>query len=81
MEWAVTVSPNINNYIYNNNLLIDTGTCTNGDMRLIDGLVDTEGRLEVCVGGVWGGVCGANFGRSDAYVACSHLGYSGASEL
>ena len=49
-------------------------------MRLIDSNVDNEGRLEVCVSGVWGGVCGANFGRSDAYVACSHLGYSGASK-
>lgn len=46
-------------------------------MRLIDSLVDQEGRLEVCVGGVWGGVCGGNFGKSDAYVACSHLGFTG----
>lgn len=59
--------------------IVDPGTCTDGQLRLIDGLIDQEGRLEVCVGGVWGGVCGAQFGASDAYIACKDLGYLGPS--
>ena len=58
---------------------VDPGTCSNGQLRLIDGLVDQEGRLEVCVGGVWGGICGSLFGQSDAYIACKELGYTGPS--
>ena len=32
-------------------LIIDN--CSNGDMRLIDGLTEAEGRVEICTYGRW----------------------------
>ena len=34
-----------------------------------------KGRVEVCVGGCWGTVCGINFDVPDAAVVCRELGY------
>ena len=34
-----------------------------------------KGRVEVCVGGCWGTVCGNDFYISDASVVCRELGY------
>ena len=54
--------------------------CTHEDLSIASRSDDTtalssEGRLEVCVNGVWGTVCDKRFGRLDAQVACNQLGY------
>ena len=49
--------------------------CTDGDIRLVDGDVDYEGRVEYCRYGVWGTVCGNGWTAADASVACVELGY------
>ena len=49
--------------------------CNEGDVRLLNGTVEMEGRLEVCTGGIWGTVCAHGFPRSAAYVACKQLGH------
>ena len=56
--------------------------CSHGDVKIASLSDDTttlssEGRLEVCVNGVWGTVCDLQFGTKDAHVACSQLGYGG----
>ena len=56
-------------------LKIDPGNCTNGDVRLADGIIDNEGRVEVCVNGVWGVVCDQGWGKTDAHVVCTQLGH------
>ena len=48
--------------------------CIDGDVRLINrGSGDNEGRVEVCIGNVWGTVCHGSWGVMDARVICSQL--------
>ena len=53
--------------------------CSNGDVRLVDGKVDYEGRVEMCYNKKWGTVCHDNWDYRDAVVVCHQLGYSGQS--
>ena len=50
--------------------------CPEGAVRLIDGDIEQEGRVEVCFNGIWGSICSYGWGTSDAYVACKQLGYN-----
>ena len=52
----------------------DQGICTNGQVRLMDGIIENEGRVEVCVNGVWGAVCDQGFTKTDANIICKQLG-------
>ena len=45
-------------------------------MRLVNGGSSLEGRLEVCLNGVWGTVCDQSWDDTDAGVACSQMGHS-----
>ena len=56
-------------------LIIGQQTCTHGDVRLADGDHDLEGRVEVCICGVWGTVCSDGWDSVDAGVVCRQLGY------
>lgn len=49
--------------------------CRKGDIRLVGGAYYYEGRVEVCLNGVWGTVCDNSWGDADAKVACRTLGY------
>ena len=49
--------------------------CNEGDIRLVDGFIENEGRLEVCYKGVWGAVCDQGWDSTDAYVVCTQIGY------
>ena len=49
--------------------------CSSGDIRLVGGVIAQEGRIEICVDGVWGSICPYRWDFLDAFVACRQLGY------
>ena len=55
--------------------------CQEGDIRLADGLIDNEGRVEFCVNGVWGSVCTDGWDKTDAHIVCTQLGHPELGEL
>ena len=62
--------------------------CTEGDVRLVGGGNEFMGRVEVCLGGEWGTVCGntistfpITWGSNGALVVCRQLFGSSSGEF
>ena len=47
--------------------------CDDGDLRLIGGLVDSEGTVEICQSGGWSSLCPRNWGYQDKLMVCNKL--------
>ena len=52
-------------------------TCSHGDTRLVDGSTSSEGRVEICINGIYGTVCDDSWDNNDAEVVCRQTGYVG----
>ena len=52
--------------------------CENGDIRLVGGSTNREGRVELCFNDVWGTVSDDSYywDHRDAVVVCRQLGFS-----
>ena len=52
--------------------------CSHGEVRLINGSVPNEGRVEVCVNSNWGIFCEDDslWDTEEAMVVCRQLGYT-----
>ena len=53
--------------------LICQETCTQFDVRLIDGPNGYSGRVEICIGGTWGTICDDEWDTIDARTVCRQL--------
>ena len=47
--------------------------CTHGDIRLESGRFEREGRVRVCIGGIWSTVCNPGWDSRDAAIVCRQL--------
>ena len=51
--------------------------CTDYDVQLVNGSTPNEGKVLICINGVWGTLCDNSINNVDAAVICNQLGYTG----
>ena len=49
--------------------------CVDGELQLVGGPSEREGRVEMCYGEVWGSISDTQWNSQDAVVTCSQLGF------
>ena len=57
-------------------MLADTSGCELGQLRLAGGTNNMEGRVEICIDGIWGTVSDDAWSSVDVQVVCRQLGFS-----
>ena len=57
-------------------MAVPVDNCTEGDIRLVNGLLANEGRVEICFNNQWGTICDDSWGAAEAQVVCRQLNYT-----
>ena len=60
------------------NVIISTAECKDGDLRLVAGVSELSGALQVCLSQRWGTVNGDGWTAVDTQVACRQMGFNNA---
>lgn len=76
LKWCTFVTPAVD-------VEYATSNCTDGDVRLVGGSTEYEGRLELCINRMWGTICrryyyyyySSYWDLNDAKVVCRQLGH------
>ena len=58
-------------------MLVIARECNETEVRLVDGQTPDDGRVEICLNGLWGSVCDDRWDIRDAEVVCRQLQYNG----
>ena len=53
----------------------DNFTCADGEVKLVGGISNSTGTIQLCLNGQFGTICGDGFYTDDAQVVCSALGF------
>jgi hypothetical protein len=53
----------------------EPASCTDGQVRLVDGATDVEGRVEICFSRRWETISGDGWTQTESTVVCNDLGY------
>ena len=59
----------------------DVDDCSHGQLRLVGGSSENEGRVEICYQNRWGTICDNGWSSEDAKVVCRQLGFQATGEL
>ena len=62
-------------YVLYGDTFISPAPCSDGEVRLVDGEKETEGRVEVCFSKRWGTISGDGWTQTESTIVCNDLGY------